>query len=145
METYVKFDRDTMTGYGVRLERLTLKGVNELNQDGNGAAVGVAASLVEYKNGVPTHISDRIMTSAFADVVTVEIEAKGGVLTADVSSAKEGARGGDDFGYAREVHLSAAYEENGLGGTGLLNTGTTDPYKATNCNYVMLVGWKTEW
>ena len=67
------------------------------------------------------------------------------VLTGSISSTVEGARGGDAHGYAREVTLTAAYEENGLGGTGAINTGTSSPYAGTNCNYTMFLSWETVW
>ena len=71
--------------------------------------------------------------------------AEDGVLPGKIYSSVDGARGGDAHGYAREVTLTGAYEENGLGGTGAINTGTSSPYAGTNCNYTMFLSWETVW
>ena len=145
LEVYVKYDRDTMTGYAIRVERLTTQEIQDLGYDGSGAAVSTAVSLVSYKDGVATHLTPRVMTSAYTTECEITLEAKDGVLTGSVTSTKDGARGGDAFGYEREVHLTANYEENGFGQTGLLNTGTSNPQLGTNCNYTMVLSWDTEW
>ncbi len=146
LDVFIKFDRETMTGYAFRIERLNTADIETyVGVSGSGAGMACAVSLVKWENGVSTHISDRVMTSAFLAVSTVELTAENGVLTGTISSTVDGARGGDAHGYAREVTLTAAYEENGLGGTGAINTGTSSPYAGTNCNYTMFLSWETVW
>lgn len=146
LEVYVKFDRETMTGYGVRLERLNADEVAALGYNNGGAGKAVAASLVEYRDGVATHLTKRVMTSAFIGECTITLEAKDGVLTANITSNVDGVRGSDVYDdYLREVTLTADYTENGLGGTGALNTGTSNPYMTTNCNYTMFTFWESVW
>ncbi len=145
LDVFIKFDRATMTGYAFRIERLSAAGIESMGQNGSGAGVACAASLVRWDKGVAAHITGRVMTSAFQNVCTVNLTAKAGVLTGVISSTADGPRGGDVHGYAREVTLAAAYGENGLGGTGAINTGTSNPYAGTNCNYTMLLSWETIW
>ena len=146
LDVFIKFDRETMTGYAFRIERLNTADIETyVGVSGSGAGMACAVSLVKWENGVSTHISDRVMTSAFLAVSTVELKAENGVLTGTISSTVDGARGGDAHGYAREVTLTAAYEENGLGGTGAINTGTSNPFMGTNCNYTMFLSWETIW
>ncbi|MCF0237439.1 MAG: hypothetical protein HUK24_02475, partial [Sphaerochaetaceae bacterium] len=145
LDIFIKFDRETMTGYAFRVQRLSADDVTAIGQNPSGAATGCAVSLVEYKDGVTTHISERVMTSAFMAVSHISVEAKDGVLTGTIYSTLEGARGGDGSGYAREVTLTAPYEENGFGGTGAICTGTSNPTLGTNCNYIMFLNWKTIW
>lgn len=146
LDVFIKFDRETMTGYAFRIERLNTADIESLvGVSGSGAGVACAVSLVEWKDGVSTHITDRVMTSAFLAVSTVELKAEGGLLVGTISCTVDGARGGDAHGYAREVTLSAPYIENGLGGTGAINTGTSSPYAGTNCNYTMFLSWETVW
>jgi len=145
LDVFIKFDRETMTGYAFRIERLSAAEIEAIGQNGSGAGVACAVSLVEWKDGVSTHITDRVMTSAFLAVSTVELKAEGGLLVGTISSTVEGARGGDAHEYPREVTLSAPYIENGLGGTGAINTGTSSPFAGTNCNYTMFLSWKTVW
>ena len=146
LDVFIKFDRQTMTGYAFRIERLNTADIESLvGVSGSGAGVACAVSLVEWKDGVATHITDRVMTSAFLAVSTVELKAENGLLVGTITSTVDGARGGDAHGYAREVTLSAPYIENGLGGTGAINTGTSNPYMGTNCNYTMFLSWETTW
>lgn len=78
------------------------------------------------------------MSSAFITECMVELKVVDGRLLASVTSTKEN-RSGDMYNYLREVHLDAEINENGLGGAGMLFTGTV------GVNAVMVLRWDTRW
>lgn len=61
MDIFIKYDTNTLTGYALRLERIS-------NLD-----CGVQAALVEYKNDTVTYISDKVTTSAFNAECTISV------------------------------------------------------------------------
>ncbi len=144
MDVFIKFDAATMTGYALRLERLSNDAVIELGvpaDKANGGAA-VAMSLVEYKNEVVTFLTKPIMTTSFLTECTLTLEAKDGVLTASIASSSTGTRNGDSSGYARDLTITAPYKENGFGATGMVFTG--DVFVG-GTNSVILYGWNTTW
>lgn len=61
MDIFIKYDTNTLTGYALRLERIS-------NLD-----CGVQAALIEYKNDTVTYISDKVTTSAFNAECTISV------------------------------------------------------------------------
>ena len=138
LDVYVKFDLGTMTGYALRIERLSVDDIEAIGFDSAGAVAGCAFFLVEYKNGTAAAISEKIMSSAFLTECTVTLTAQAGRLRALVSSTAEN-RAGDRYGYPREVHFDIPIEGNSHGGTGMLFTGTVGP------GSVLVTRWETRW
>lgn len=138
LEVYIKYDLATMTGYGLRIQRLTAEEINAIGYQGAGAVAGCAFFLVKHANGVITPLTRKVMSSAFIAECTVELTARSGRLLASVTST-EPARSGDAFNYLREVQFDVPVEGNRYGGTGLLFTGTV------GANSVLVTGWRTAW
>ncbi len=138
LDVFIKFDLATMSGYALRIERLNTTEIAELGYNGDGATAGCAFSLVKYDNGKTIPLTGRLMSSAFIAECLVDIEVVDGRLSASVISNAE-SRGGDLYGYPREVRLNAEIDENGFGGTGMLFTGTAGG------NAVRVLRWETGW
>jgi len=138
LDVFIKFDLETMTGYALRIQRFSADEINAIGFNGDGAVAGCAFFLVEYRDGITTVISDKIMSSAFLSECTVELTAKDNRLLASVTSTA-GNRSGDQFDFPREVHFDIPIAGNGYGGTGMLFTGTV------GSNSVLVTGWETYW
>jgi len=138
LDVFIKFDLSTMTGYALRIQRLTADEINAIGFNGDGAVAGCAFFLVEYTNGVTNPVSDKVMSSAFLTECTVELAVKGNRLTASVTSTAAN-RSGDQFGFPREVHFDVPIAGNNYGGTGMLFTGTV------GSNSVLVLSWETSW
>lgn len=138
LDVFVKFDPATMSGYALRIERLTPTEIAELGYNGDGATSGCAFSLIRYDSGKATVLTRKLMSSAFMAECLVAMKIAGERLVASVTSTAE-SRSGDLYGYLREVHLEAKIEENGFGGTGMLFTGTV------GVNAVRVLRWETDW
>ncbi len=138
LDVYIKYDLATLTGYGLRIQRLTPEEIKAIGYNGDGAVAGVAVFLVQYKNGEVTPISKKIMTTAFVSECTVDLAVKNGHLLGSITSTEQ-TRSGDTFDYPREVKLDAPIESNDFGGTGMHFTGTI------GVNAVVVTGWQTSW
>lgn len=138
LDVFLKFDLATMSGYALRIQRLTAKEISGLGYNGDGSVAGCAFSLIRYDHGRTIPLTEKVMSSAFTPQCLVEMEVVGGRLSATVTSTAE-SRSGDSYGYLREVRLNANLEENGFGGTGMLFTGTA------GTNSVPVLRWETEW
>jgi hypothetical protein len=138
LDVFIKFDLAAMSGYALRIERLNPAEVAELGYNGDGATAGCAFSLIRYDKGKVTLLARKLMSSAFIAECLVDMKIAGGKLLASVTSTAE-SRGGDQYGYLREVHLDAKIDENGLGGAGMLFTGTV------GVNAVRVLRWETDW
>lgn len=112
MDIYIKFDTATLTGYALRLERIST------------LACGVQASLVKYENGAVTYIGDKVTTSAFNAECTITLSAKGSALHAAITTTHEQSDKQIAAGLAHSVDLSAEITENTYGGMGIYFTGT---------------------
>src|SRR6185369_9319277 len=134
LDVYIKYDLATLTGYGLRIQRLTTEEINAIGFNGAGAVSGCAFFLVQHKNGVATPLGKKVMSSAFVSECTVELTTKDGKLLAKVSSTEQ-IRSGDTFGYPREVQLESPIDPNPFGGTGVHFTGTV------GVNSVIVTGW----
>ncbi len=138
LDVFIKFDLASMSGYALRIERLSTTEVNDLGFDGDGATAGCAFSLIKYEKGKTTLLTKKMMSSAFVTESLVDMKVVDGKLYASVTSTKKD-RSGDRYKYPREVNLDAEINENGFGGTGMLFTGTT------GSNAVKVLHWETEW
>ncbi|BET69464.1 hypothetical protein ASA1KI_43820 [Opitutales bacterium ASA1] len=138
LDVYIKYDLSTRTGYGLRIQRLTTDEITAIGYDGAGAVSGCAFFLVRHTNGITTPVSDKIMSSAFVAECTVDLSFRQGRLSAAIRSTAT-SRGGDAFGYLREVRLDALVPGNPHGGTGLLFTGSV------GSNSVLVTHWRTTW
>ncbi len=138
LDTYIKYDLATRNGYGLRIQRITSEETDAIGYKGAGAVAGCAFFLVQYKDGVATPITKKIMSSAFNAECTVELTAKNGRLLASVTSTQK-SRSGDAYDFPREVQFDAPIESNSYGGTGLHFTGTV------GVNAVHVTGWRTSW
>ncbi|WP_114781690.1 PemB family protein [Botryobacter ruber] len=74
MDVLIKFDTETMTGYGLRFIRTTK------HHD------AVDCVFVQYKNGQATTISEPITTSGYRTPCTITIETKGNKLLAQAAT-----------------------------------------------------------
>jgi len=138
LDVYIKYDLETRTGYGLRIQRLTTEEINAIGYKGAGAVAGCAFFAVKYENGVATPVTKKIMSSAFVSECTVELTVKNGRLLVSARSTDD-VRSGDAFDYAREVQFDVPIEGNSHGGTGMLFTGTV------GVNSVLVTGWRTSW
>ncbi len=112
MDVYIKFDTTTLTGYALRIER-TSKYSN-----------AVDFTLMEYKDGVTTPISESISASCYNSTCTIQLEVADGKFTAHVETTKEQSEAQKNAGLAHVVDLSADVEMNEFGGSGVMHTGT---------------------
>lgn len=120
MDVYIKFDTKTLTGYALRIERVS------------GLDCGVQAALVEYRDNVVSYISDKILTSAFNTECTISLSYKSGVLSANISTTHEQSDKQASNNLQHTVSLSANVALNEFGGLGLINTGTVGTKEAPN-------------
>lgn len=138
MDVFIKFDLASMSGYALRIERLSTLDVTKLGFNGDGAVAGCAFSLIRYINGKTIRMTRGVMSSAFLTECLVEMKVVEGKLFASVISNRKN-RNGDMYDYLREVHLDAEINENGFGGTGMLFTG------GAGVNAVKVLRWDTQW
>jgi hypothetical protein len=138
LDVFIKFDLEAMSGYALRIERLNTTEIAELGYNGDGATAGCAFSLIKYDNGKTTHLTRKLMSSAFIAECLVEMKAIDGRLSASVTSTAEN-RSGNLYDYPREVHLDTEIDETGFGGTGMLFTGTV------GVNAVHVLRWEAGW
>ena len=120
MDIYIKFDMASMTGYALRIER-----VSSLD-------CGVQAALVEYKDNTVNYISDKVLTSAFNTECTISLAYKSGVLSANITTTHEQSEKQAANNLQHTVSLSADAAGNEFGGLGLINTGTVGTKEAPN-------------
>ncbi len=112
MDVYIKFDTTTLTGYALRIER-TSKYSN-----------AVDFTLMEYKDGVATAISESISASCYNSTCTIQLSVADGKFTAHVETTKAQSEEQKNAGLAHVVDLSADIEMNAFGGSGVMHTGT---------------------
>lgn len=112
MDIFIKYDTTSLTGYALRLERIST------------LACGVQASLVKYENDTVTYISDKVTTSAFNAECTIKLSVKDGVLSTEITTTHEQSDKQLEAGLLHSVKLTANVEENKYGGMGILFTGT---------------------
>ncbi len=132
MDIFIKFDPATLTGYALRLERVTSSGR------------GVQAALVAYKNDTVEYISEKVMTSAFNAECTVNLSAKDGKLSATVTTTHSQSSEQQAEGLNHSVQLEADITENNYGGMGVLFTGTVPEGNRVMFNHLDVTWEKSE-
>lgn len=113
MDLFIKMDAATMTGYALRVERVSQ------------TARGVQAAFVRYNGWDQVeYISDKVLTSAFNSTCTVRIAAKGSTLTAKMTTTHSQSIEQANEGLLHEVELEAQAEASRYGGLGIYYTGS---------------------
>jgi hypothetical protein len=110
LEIYIKYDTQTMTGYGLRIVRTP----------DNDRSVDFV--LMEYKNGIATPISEAVTTSVYRTNCTVNLSVKDDILTATATT--DAVYTDERPNIAKEVHLQAKISPDKFGGIGFQHTGT---------------------
>jgi hypothetical protein len=143
LDVGVKFNNETMTGYALRIERVSAFGN------------GTVMDLVKYENGEITYLTDNRKESdaahaawnaaelgsaekaalqlardayantCFTTACTVELKVVGSTLSAKVRTTKAQDSAKKALGYQAEIDLSAEIAPNVEGGFWLNHTGTT--------------------
>ena len=127
MDIMIKFDNETLTGYGLRIYR----------KSGNSCEF----VLMEHKDGKSKEICTPVQSSAYLTECTVRIWTEGTKLKAHVeSSSPQAATIAEANGYAATVDLAADIVGNNYGDFCLINTGTT----GDNTTYIgdISIEWK---
>ena len=109
MDVCLKFDTQTLTGYGLRIIRTTKY------------AKAVDFYLVRYENGKVTPLTDPVSSTCYRTNCTISLHFNGGVLSADVTTATPQPAHST---LPHEVHLSAKVEANTFGGIHIQHTGS---------------------
>lgn len=112
MDMMIKFDTQTLTGYGVRIYRTS--------------GSSCAAVLMEHKDGKSKEICAPVVGTFYLTEVTVHVWTEGTTLKATVKSSSPNAvtRAEANPDFASEASLSATISGNTNGGFCLINTGT---------------------
>ena len=109
MDVCLKFDTETLTGYGLRIIRTTKH------------AKAVDFYLVRYDHGTITPISDPVSSTCYRTNCTISVHFNDGLFSADVSTATPKPSNSD---LPHEVHLSAQVDANPFGGIHIQHTGS---------------------
>jgi len=112
MDVYIKFDTHTLTGYALRIER-TSKYSN-----------AVDFTLMEYRDGVATPISEAVSGSCYNATCTIVLNVTGGKFTAHVETTRTQSEEQKAAGLMHTVDLTADIKTNEFGGSGVMHTGT---------------------
>jgi hypothetical protein len=121
MDVGIKFDTKTLTGYALRIERISTFGN------------AVVVNLVKYDNGKITKLTNTgglAMGAASKGVscyitdCTIEVKVTGNKLTATVRSSSDPLPEHLNAGYAHSVDLEATITPNTFGGIHIQHTGT---------------------
>lgn len=109
MDVCLKFDTQTLTGYGLRIIR-TVK-----------HAKAVDFLLVAYHNGTVTPLTDPVSATCYRTGCTISLALRGGLLTASVETATPKPA---DSTLPHAVSLSARVGPNPFGGIHIQHTGS---------------------
>lgn len=113
LDIYTKFDTQTLTGYGIRIERTPAYGN------------AVLFSLYKYENGVGIPLGPHQYTSAFLPGCQIKLAVKGNRLAAQMSTSSPQQQSQKEAGLSHEVNLSSEIKPGNYGGFGVQHTGTT--------------------
>lgn len=109
LDICIKFDVFSMSGWGLRITRTTE------------ASDAVAMFLIAYQNGLVGKISKTVYTSCFITGCNIQVESKGGYLTAQAFSESQI----DDYKkWKKKVYLRTEIISNENSGFGFFNTVT---------------------
>lgn len=109
MDVCLKFDTQTLTGYGLRIIRTTKH------------AKAVDFLLVQYDDGHISPLTEPVSSTCYRTNCTISLHFKEGILTADVST-KTPQPANSTLPHA--VHLSAGVPNNPFGGIHIQHTGS---------------------
>ncbi|MCD7900359.1 MAG: hypothetical protein LUH22_10940 [Bacteroides sp.] len=126
MDIYIKFDTQTLTGYGLRIIRTT-KYHN-----------AVDFILMKYERGVATPISKPVSSVCYRTDCTIKLKAEGNKLTAHAET-KTGLPESMESDLKKSVDLQAEIRQNKYGGIGIQHTGST------GANATMLHWLQIDW
>ena len=111
-EVYIKYNAETLTGYGLRIERTTMY------------STGVCFTLYKYEEGKGKPLGMGMYSTAFKSACTIRLYTKDNTLHANVTTSARQSKRQVKAGLPEEVKLSATIEENHFYGIGLQHTGT---------------------
>lgn len=109
MDVCLKFDTQTLTGYGLRIVRTTKH------------AKAVDFLLVRYANGVVTPISEAVSATCYRTGCTISLDFNDQTLTAHVTTKTPRPTGST---LPHEVTLTTQVEPNSFGGVHIQHTGS---------------------
>ena len=125
MDVCLKFDTQTLTGYGLRIIRTTKH------------AKAVDFLLVRYHAGVVTPISEAVSSTCYRTGCTISLDFNGNQLSAYVSTKTPQPA---DSVLPHEVKLTAQVEPNAFGGVHIQHTGSCG--ESTTMLHSLSVEWK---
>lgn len=109
LDVCLKFDTETLTGYGLRIIRTTKH------------AKAVDFYLVRYDRGKTTPLTEPVSSTCYRTNCTISLQFTDGLLSADVTTATPRPA---DSTLPHEVHLQARVEANPFGGIHIQHTGS---------------------
>ncbi len=112
MDLFIKYDSTTLSGYALRLERISAY------------SNAVQAALVEYKNEEVTYISEKVITSAFNSVCTITLDVTDNKFTATVTTTRSQNEAQAEAGHLHSVNLEADITPTTHGGLGVIFVGS---------------------
>lgn len=124
MDVCLKFDTESLTGYGLRIVRTTKH------------AKAVDFYLVRYDHGQVTPLTEPVSSTCYLTNCTISLDFSGKTLTAHVSTTTLQPA---DSPLAKEVNLQVTIEENTFGGIHIQHTGSCGE------STTMLHHLKAEW
>lgn len=124
MDVCLKFDTETLTGYGLRIIRTTKH------------AKAVDFLLVEYKNGIVTPLTEPISSTCYRTGCTISIDFTDNLLTAHVETTTPQPEGST---LPHTVDLKANVDTNPFGGIHIQHTGSCG--ESTTMLHRLKVNW----
>ena len=109
MDVCLKFDTETLTGYGLRIIRTTKY------------AKAVDFYLVRYDHGKITPLTEPVSSTCYRTNCTISVHFNEGLLSADVTTETPQPA---DSALPHEVHLKTEVERNPYGGIHIQHTGS---------------------
>ena len=109
MDVCLKFDTQTLTGYGLRIIRTTKH------------AKAVDFYLVRYDHGQITSLTEPVSSTCYRTNCTISLHFNGGLFSADVTTTTPQPANSD---LPHEVHLRANVGTNTFGGIHIQHTGS---------------------
>ena len=111
-EVYIKYDSETLTGYGLRIERTTEY------------SYATRFTLYQYKDGLGSPISEGVYSSAFNSECNIKLWTSHGSLYARISTTAKQNYYQKESDLPTKVRIYTAIEENYFYDVGLQHTGT---------------------
>ena len=124
MDVCLKFDTQTLSGYGLRIIRTTKH------------AKAVDFYLVRYNHGEITPLTSPVSSTCYRTNCTISLHFNGNRLSADVTTTTSQPADGL---LPHEVHLSSLVEGNSFGGIHIQHTGSCG--ESTTMLHRLKVNW----